>query len=97
MSNFLVRWLGNALTRSAGEELLSLNIGKSVAVAPWPSIIEVPGAKTVPPESENGPTVIDQLCVCAVHDEPFMTPLHKTAGWQIPFDRKFQAWRRSEI
>jgi len=68
MNNFLVRWLGNALTPSAGKSKPSIKDRKSSAITPWPSIIEVPRTKSNSSATSDSPDVFDQVCVCAVHD-----------------------------
>jgi hypothetical protein len=49
-----------------------LNIGKSSAIIPRPSIVEVPRMKTHSSASPDSPEIIDQLCVCAVHDSHYI-------------------------
>jgi hypothetical protein len=68
MSNFLVRWLGNALNPSVGKSEPSIMDRKSSAITPWPSIIEVPRTKTNSSPTPDSPDIFDQTCVCAVHD-----------------------------
>ncbi len=73
MSNFLVRWLGNALTPSAEKSKPPIKDRKSSGIIPWPSIVEVPRAKTDSSATLNTPEIFDQLCVCAVHDSDYIT------------------------
>jgi len=73
MSNALIRWLGNALTPLASKSKSLVKDRRSSGLIPWPSIIEVPGAKTDSSATPDGPEIFDQECVCAVYDAPYIT------------------------
>jgi hypothetical protein len=68
MSNFLVRWLDQALAPSDRNSKSLKGGRKSFTLIPFPSIIEVPRAKTAPSPTPDDPDIFDQTCVCAVHD-----------------------------
>lgn len=72
MSNFLVRWLDQALAPSDRNSKSLMGDRKSFTLIPFPSIIEVPRAKTDSPATPDSPEILDQLCVCAVHDSHYI-------------------------
>jgi hypothetical protein len=73
MSNALIRWLGNALAPSDRNSKSLKGDRKSFTLIPFPSIIEVPRAKTAPSPTPDDPDIFEQTCVCAVHDSYFIT------------------------